>query len=151
MGSRFYERITYIALTIAVFVIFLLYRADKVSEWKVAVCSMSAAVLSISQTYFEFYQRLRVNVSDRPSKSAQRTLRVLKLSGIILHIAGFVFFAVGLAIDGASVDTKGVNVITLFSFFWIILSMTVKSFEKSPGDRPIDFRDYKSENKGDAL
>ncbi len=147
MGSRFYERITYIALTIAVFVIFLLYKADKISEWKVAVCSMSAAVLSISQTYFEFYQRLRINVSERPSKSAERTLRVLKLSGIILHIAGFAFFAVGLAIDGESVNAKDVNVITLFSFFWIILGMTVKSFEKSPGDRPIDYKDYNEKQR----
>ena len=49
MGKRHYGELTFLALTIAALVLAVLNSLGLISEWKVAVCSLSAALLSLLQ------------------------------------------------------------------------------------------------------
>ena len=132
MSNNLYIRITFSALTIAVVLIMFFYDSDRIAEWKVVVCSVSAALLSASQTAFDFYDRFRRIVIKRRTKTkpTKVLLRGFKTLGIITHICGIVVFIVGLAVDLSPFPIKEANLITLASFAIIFFSLTMKSFDE---------------------
>lgn len=133
MKKRLYERTTFAGLTIAIIIILFLYNAGRISEWKIAVCSISAAIMSVSQIAFDL---CKVYTAGTTSKvKDKRTICQLRVSGIILYILGIVFFITGLAIESPTIPTKAVNQITLSSFALLFLSMTIKSLEEETTDK----------------
>lgn len=133
MGKRHYGELTFLALTIAALVLAVLNSLGLISEWKVAVCSLSAALLSLSQAFDKafYYKQIAATIKKRLLSYSDKSSEIPKKHNIdfcaLMYILAIIFFIVGLSLEKKLSDSIDLNTVTLLSFALIFLGYWMDS------------------------
>ena len=133
MGKRHYGELTFLALTIAALVLAVLNSLGLISEWKVAVCSLSAALLSLSQAFDKafYYKQIATTIKKRLLSYSDKSSEIPKKHNIdlcaLMYILAIIFFLVGLSLEKKLSDSIDLNTVTLLSFALIFLGYWMDS------------------------
>ena len=133
MGKRHYGELTFLALTIAALVLAVLNSLGLISEWKVAVCSLSAALLSLSQAFDKafYYKQIAATIKKRLLSYSDISSEIPKKHNIdlcaLMYILAIIFFIVGLSLEKKLSDSIDLNTVTLLSFALIFLGYWMDS------------------------
>lgn len=133
MGKRHYGELTFLALTIAALVLAVLNSLGLISEWKVAVCSLSAALLSLSQAFDKafYYKQIAATIKKRLLSYSDKSSEIPKKHNIdlcaLMYILAIIFFIVGLSLEKILSDSIDLNTVTLLSFALIFLGYWMDS------------------------
>ena len=133
MGKRHYGELTFLALTIAALVLAVLNSLGLISEWKVAVCSLSAALLSLSQAFDKafYYKQIAATIKKRLLSYSDKSSEIPKKHNIdlcaLMYVLAIIVLVVGLSMEKEISDSVDLNTITLLSFALIFLGYWMDS------------------------
>ena len=134
MEKRHFGELTFLAFVIAALVLAVLNCFGLISEWKIAVCSISAAVLSLSQAYDKasYYKQIAANIHKRLSSSPNEEDETPEKSAIdmcaIMYVLAIVVFVVGLSMEKKFSHHRDLNTISLLCFALIFGGYWVDSY-----------------------
>lgn len=133
MRKRHYGEHTFLALTIAALVLAVLNYLGLISEWKIAICTLSAALLSVSQTFDKvfYYKQITETIQKRLLSFSDNSSEIPKKHNIdlcaLMYVLAIIVLVVGLSMEKEISDSVDLNTITLLSFALIFLGYWVDS------------------------
>ena len=133
MRKRHYGELTFLALTIAALVLAVLYYLGLISEWKIAVCTLSAALLSLSQAFDKafYYKQIAATIEIRLLSFSDNSVEIPKKHNIdlcaLMYVLAIIVLVVGLSMEKEISDSVDLNTITLLSFALIFLGYWMDS------------------------
>ena len=133
MRKRHYGELTFLALTIAALVLAVLNYFGLISEWKIAVCTLSAALLSLSQAFDKafYYKQIAATIEIRLLSFSDNTVEIPKKHNIdlcaLMYVLAIIVLVVGLSMEKEISDSVDLNTITLLSFALIFLGYWMDS------------------------
>ena len=134
MRKRHYGELTFLALTIAALVLAVLNYLGLISEWKIAICTLSAALLSVSQTFDKvfYYKQITETIQKRLLSFSDNSAEIPKKHNNIdlcslMYVLAIIVLIVGLSLEKELSDSVDLNTITLLSFALVFLGYWVDS------------------------
>lgn len=133
MRKRHYGELTFLALTIAALVLAVLNYFGLISEWKIAVCTLSAALLSLSQAFDKafYYKQIAATIEIRLLSFSDNSVEIPKKHNIdlcaLMYVLAIIVLVVGLSMEKEISDSVDLNTITLLSFALIFLGYWMDS------------------------
>ena len=133
MRKRHYGELTFLALTIAALVLAVLNYFGLISEWKIAVCTLSAALLSLSQAFDKafYYKQIAATIEIRLLSFSDNSVEIPKKHSIdlyaLMYVLAIIVLVVGLSMEKEISDSVDLNTITLLSFALIFLGYWMDS------------------------
>ena len=133
MRKRHYGELTFLALTIAALVLAVLNYFGLISEWKIAVCTLSAALLSLSQAFDKafYYKQIAATIEIRLLSFTDNSVEIPKKHNIdlcaLMYVLAIIVLVVGLSMEKEISDSVDLNTITLLSFALIFLGYWMDS------------------------
>lgn len=133
MRKRHYGELTFLALTIAALVLAVLNYLGLISEWKIAVCTLSAALLSLSQAFDKafYYKQIAATIEIRLLSFSDNSVEIPKKHNIdlcaLMYVLAIIVLIVGLSLEKELSDSVDLNTITLLSFALIFLGYWMDS------------------------
>lgn len=133
MRKRHYGELTFLALTIAALVLAVLNYLGLISEWKIAVCTLSAALLSLSQAFDKafYYKQIAATIEIRLLSFSDNSVEIPKKHNIdlcaLMYVLAIIVLVVGLSMEKEISDSVDLNTITLLSFALIFLGYWMDS------------------------
>lgn len=133
MRKRHYGEHTFLALTIAALVLAVLNYLGLISEWKIAICTLSAALLSLSQTFDKvfYYKQIAETIQERLLSFSDNSAEIPKKHNIdlcaLMYVLAIIVLVVGLSMEKEISDSVALNTITLLSFALIFLGYWMDS------------------------
>ena len=133
MRKRHYGELTFLALTIAALVLAVLNYFGLISEWKIAVCTLSAALLSLSQAFDKafYYKKIAATIEIRLLSFSDNSVEIPKKHNIdlcaLMYVLAIIVLVVGFSMEKEISDSVDLNTITLLSFALIFLGYWMDS------------------------
>ena len=134
MRKRHYGELTFLALTIAALVLAVLNYFDLISEWKIAACTASAALLSLSQAFDKafYYKQITATIEIRLLSFSDNSVEIPKKHNNIdlcalMYVLAIIVLIVGLSLEKELYDSVDLNTNTLLSFALVFLGYWVDS------------------------
>lgn len=104
-----------------------------ISEWKIAVCTLSAALLSLSQAFDKafYYKQIAATIEIRLLSFSDNSVEIPKKHNIdlcaLMYVLAIIVLVVGLSMEKEISDSVDLNTITLLSFALIFLGYWMDS------------------------
>lgn len=122
MVKHHYDEYMFFAVAFSFGIIAVLSFFDLISDWKVLICSVSSALLSISQNFniFAKYEKLQEEQRNRINKLIKNDEKIPKHRTFdfspFVYICAVIILIVGFSVEGYGDWAKLSNFITLVSF-----------------------------------
>ena len=151
MTKRFYGELTFLALTIASIVLAVLSYLGIISEWKVAVCSSCAALLSLSQAFDKvlYYKQISETIRKRLLSDSDKLSGKPKKHNVdmcaVMYVLAIIVLVIGLSMEKELSDNTDLDT---FLGYWMDshFSRELNNISQRLDELEKKYNDYRGDN-----